>query len=259
MKRFISFILRTIPRKYIQLFAHFGMRCMKVFYIGNNVECPVCTKHFRKFTPYGRLSASRENALCPHCLALERHRLIWYYLKNETDFFTAPRKMLHVAPEYCFIDRFEALENLDYITGDLESPLAKVKMDVHEIPFPDNEFDVLFCNHVLEHVVDDIAVMQEIRRVLKPGGWAVLQSPQDMSLATTYEDMSITDPKEREKHFGQDDHLRMYGRDFDERLAQGGFEVNLYDYSKALSEEEAKRYAFMKGELLYISYNPKTA
>lgn len=256
MKRLISFVLRRVPRKYIQRVAHFGARMMKVFYMGNKVECPVCEKHFRKFLPFGRLAASRENALCPHCLSLERHRLIWYYLKNETDFFSAPLKMLHVAPEYCFISRFKATPSLDHTTGDLESPLADVMMDVHDIPFEDGTFDVLFCNHVLEHVEDDVAVMKEIRRVLKPGGWAILQSPMDMKLETTYEDPSITDPREREIHFGQDDHLRMYGRDYDKRLALGGFDVDLYNVWDKISAEEAERYRFMDGELLYIARNP---
>ncbi len=255
MKKIISFFLRKVPRKYLQLFSHIGLRILAVFYAGSKVQCTVCENKFRKFLPYGYV-VSRENALCPKCLALERHRLMWVYLKRETDFFTAPLKVLHVAPELCFIKRFENSGNLDYITGDLESPLAKVKMDVHEIPFDDNTFDVLFCNHVLEHVEDDIAVMKEIRRVMKPGGWAILQSPQDMNLETTYEDKSITDPKEREKHFGQYDHLRMYGRDYGERLASSGFEVKPYDYAEAMTEEEIAKYCFMKGELVYVCYKP---
>ena len=141
---------------------------------GNEVECPVCASQYKKFLPYGRIA--RENALCPNCLALERHRLMWLYLKKQTDFFSAPLKVLHVAPEHCFIDRFEALPNLEYITADIESPLAKVKMDVHSIPFPDNSFDVIFCNHVLEHVEDDLLACSEFNRVLKPSGWGILQS-----------------------------------------------------------------------------------
>lgn len=229
---------------------------MKPFYMGKKVQCTVCESRFRKFLPYGRLKASRDQALCPNCLALERHRLIWFYLKNDSNFFTAPIKMLHVAPEYCFIKRFEAQSNIDYITGDLESPLAKVKMDVHDIPFDDQTFDVVFCNHVLEHVESDIKVMQEIRRVMKPGGWAILQSPMDFNLETTDEDLTITDPKEREKRFGQDDHVRMYGRDYDKRLEMGGFEVELYDVTEKYPAGEIERYKFMKGEMLYVAKNP---
>ena len=250
MKQLISFLLRRVPRKYLQLVSHYGLRVAALFYKGNNVQCPVCDSTFRKFLPYGR--QSRENALCPSCLALERHRLIWLYLRDRTDFFTKERKMLHIAPELCFIDRFEKLDNLDYITGDIESPLAKVKMDIHEIPFEENTFDVIFCNHVLEHVDSDIKAMQEMRRVLKPGGWAILQVPFFYPLEDeTFEDKSITSPAEREKVFGQDDHVRMYGKDYAKRLASAGFKVVEEKMVMELPKEEVKRYALPQDEIIY--------
>lgn len=227
------------------------MRIMAIFYRGNRVECPVCESRFRKFLPYGRLS-SRSNALCPNCLALERHRLIWLYLKRKTDFFTKEAKMLHIAPELCFMNRFEALENLEYISADIESPLAKVKMDIHEIPFEDNSVDIIFCNHVLEHVDDDMKALSEMLRVLRPGGWAILQVPFFYPLPkTTYEDKSIVDPKEREKAFGQDDHVRMYGEDYGERLASSGFKVVEEKLIEELSEEEKSRFALPQNEIIY--------
>ena len=230
--------------------SHYGLRVAALFYKGNNVQCPVCDSTFRKFLPYGR--QSRENALCPSCLALERHRLIWLYLRDRTDFFTKERKMLHIAPELCFIDRFEKLDNLDYITGDIESPLAKVKMDIHEIPFEENTFDVIFCNHVLEHVDSDIKAMQEMLRVLKPGGWAILQVPFFYPLKDeTFEDKSITSPTEREKVFGQDDHVRMYGKDYAKRLASAGFNVVEEKMVMELPKEEVERYALPKDEIIY--------
>lgn len=250
MKQIISFLLRKIPRKYLQLFSHYGLKILAVFYRGNKVECPVCNSTFRKFLPYGR--KSRENALCPNCLALERHRLIWLYLKRKTDFFAKKAKMLHIAPELCFIDRFENLENLEYITGDIESPLAKVKMDIHKIPFDENTFDVIFCNHVLEHVDDDILAMKEMLRVLKPGGWAILQVPFFYPLKEkTYEDKSITDPLEREKAFGQDDHVRMFGKDYGLRLQSAGFKVTEERLVLDMPQEEVKRYALPKKEIIY--------
>ena len=223
---------------------------ISVFYLGKNVECPVCEAQFRKFLPYGR--KSRPNALCPNCLALERHRLIWIYLKRKTNFFTKPHKMLHIAPELCFMPRFEALKTLEYITGDIESPLAKVKMDIHEIPFEDNTFDVIFCNHVLEHVDDDIKAMSEIKRVLKPGGWAILQIPFFYPLKEkTFEDFSITDPKERERVFGQDDHVRMYGKDYPDRIRKSGLKVIEENFVKTLSKEEIKKHALPEDEIIY--------
>lgn len=251
MKNIISLILRNVPRKYIQLVSHFGLRAMAVLYAGNNVQCPISGRTYRKFLPYGR-TEPRDNALCPDSLSLERHRLIWLYLKEKTDFFTADHKMLHVAPEICFMDRFEKMVNLDYITADLESPLAKVKMDLHSIPFEDDTFDVIFCNHVLEHVEDDIQCMREMYRVMKPGGWGIMQVPMDVSMEKTYEDPTITDPKERERHFRQDDHYRLFGRDYGDRLRSAGFEVTQDDYVRSLSSETIKRYALPAEEDIYF-------
>ncbi|MEQ9403143.1 MAG: methyltransferase domain-containing protein [Cyclobacteriaceae bacterium] len=250
MRFLISFFLRKIPRKYLQLFSHFALKVLTVFYIGNKVECPVCKSTFRKFLPYGR--KSRSNALCPNCLALERHRLIWLYLEQRTNFFSDKLKMLHIAPELCYISRFESLKNLEYITADIESPLARVKMDIHDIPFEENSFDVIFCNHVLEHVKSDIKALDEMKRVLKPGGWAILQVPFFYPLPkTTQEDPSVTDPKERERLYGQDDHVRMYGEDYAERLASVGFRVLEEDFINELSEKEVERYALPKQEIIY--------
>ena len=178
---------------------------------------------------------------------------MYLYLQRKTNFFKDNLKLLHVAPEYCFIDRFEKMKNLDYITADIESPLAKVKMDIHQIPFEANTFDVAFCNHVMEHVDDDIKAMSELYRVLKPGGWAIIQSPQDWSRATTFEDPSITDPREREKHYWQDDHLRLFGRDYGKRLEKGGFTVKEDRFvMDELTAEEVKRFALPANEVIYF-------
>jgi SAM-dependent methyltransferase len=251
LKYLISFALRHIPRKYLQLISHWGLKLVSLFYLGNNVECPITGQKYRKFLPYGRIP--RENALCPGSLSLERHRLMWLYLKDKTNFFTAPLKVLHIAPEYCFIDKFSKMKNLDYITADLESPLAKVKMDIHKMPFGANEFDVVFCNHVMEHVEDDIQSMKEIVRVLKPGGWAIIQSPLE-DRDTTFGDKSLKTPKERERVFGQDDHVRAYGRDYGKRLESAGFKVKVDHYNQELPETVRKRYALPVYEDIYVCY-----
>lgn len=251
MKYIISFVLRKIPRRYIQVISHYILRIIAIFYYGNSVQCPIDGRTYRRFLPYGRLE-SRPNALCPSSLSLERHRLMWLYLQEKTDFFTSRIKLLHIAPELCFMKIFEGLSNIDYITADIESPLAKVKMDVHAIPFEANSFDVVFCNHVMEHVENDLKAMREIHRVLKPGGWAIIQSPVYPELDNTIEDPSITEPAEKERVYGQNDHMRKYGRDYSERLRAAGFKVKEDDYLNELSEETRRRYALPKQEIIYF-------
>ncbi len=248
MKSIISFVIRYIPRKYLQLVSHFFLKVLAVFYKGNKVNCNVCGHSFRKFLPYGR--KARENALCPNCLALERHRLMWLFLLKETDFFKKKLKVLHIAPELCFIDRMEALPNLEYITADLESPLAKVKMDVHDIPFDAESFDIVFCNHVMEHVEDDIRACSEINRVLKKDGWGIIQSPV-YDLEKTIEDKSVTDPAERERLFGQRDHVRKYGKDYAARLSNSGLNVTENLFVKTLDEDLIKKHALPQNEIIF--------
>ena len=133
-------------------------------------------KSFKMFLPYG-YGNQRNNVLSPSTLSLERHRLLWLYLQNETDFFTSSTKLevLHFAPEQEFYKRFKKQQNINYTTTDLLSPLADVKADICHLPFEDNAYDIIFCNHVLEHIPDDTKAMQELYRVLKPGGMGIFQ------------------------------------------------------------------------------------
>jgi SAM-dependent methyltransferase len=251
MKKLISFLIRYIPRTYLQRIGGTGLKVLGLFYRGKNVTCPICEASFTKFFPYGRINP-RENALCPNCLSLERHRLIWLYLKEKTDFFKSKKNILHVAPEVCFMDRFEKLHGANYITADIESPLAKVKMDLHQIPFEANRFDVVLCNHVLEHVRDDIQSMREIHRVLKPGGFAILQIPFFYPVPdVTFEDASITDKREREKIFGQDDHVRKYGKDYTQRIEKSGLTPIEDAFVNEMPDETRKRFGLAKGEIIY--------
>jgi SAM-dependent methyltransferase len=252
MRKLISLIIRFVPRKYLQRVSGVGLKLLGLFYAGNKVTCPVCEKSFSKFLPYGRIRP-RANALCPNCQALERHRLIWLYLEDRTDFFKKKLKVLHVAPEACFIPRFQKVHGDGYITADIESPLAKVKMDIHQIPFNDNTFDVVLCNHVLEHVADDIKAMSEINRVLKKGGFAIMQVPFFPPLPEiTFENRSITDPREREKLFGQDDHVRKYGMDYTKRIQRAGLTPIEDHFAAEKSDADAFRFGIVKAELLYV-------
>lgn len=245
------FLLKHLPRPLLIRLSYVFRRVAPLLYKGDEVECPVCKHGFRKFLPYGSDVAHRENVLCPYCLSLERHRLLWLFLKDKTDFFSEHLRVLHIAPEQCFHGRFKKARNIEYITGDLESPLAEYHFDLHDIPFGADEFDVILCNHVLEHVEDDRRCMSEMYRVLKPGGWAIMQVPIDYSRAETYEDPTITDPLEREKHFWQKDHVRLYGRDYGERLKEAGFEVRCDDYVKTISPELRERFRLQSEELIH--------
>ena len=221
--------------------------------MGKKQECPICEGHFRTFLPYGYTNNNSDNRLCPRCLSLERHRLIWLYLQKESKLFTEPMKMLHIAPEQSFYKRFKKIKSLTYHTGDLESPIADFHFDIHQIPFDDNTYDFVMCNHVLEHVEDEFKATSEIYRVLKPGGWAILQVPINPNLEVTYEDASITEPKEREKHFGQYDHVRWHGKDYAKRLEKSGFKVEELDFVKQFSDIEIETMRLSKNEILYIA------
>lgn len=251
MKRIFKIFLNLIPRPILIRLSYIVRPVLVLWLKGNKYTDPIDNKSFRKFLPYG-YENQRENVLSPSTLSLERHRLLWLYLKNETDFFTAPKKVLHFAPEQAFYKRFRKQKNLDYTTTDLNSPLADVKADICNLPFEDNSFDVILCNHVLEHIPDDTKAMQELYRILKPNGMAVLQIPQDLARETTFEDNSITDKKERAKIFGQYDHVRIYGRDYFDKLRSIGFRVIEEDYTKKISPELVDKYRLAKGEIIPV-------
>ncbi|WP_346882710.1 methyltransferase domain-containing protein [uncultured Algibacter sp.] len=253
MKKLFKLILNIIPRPILIRLSYLIRPILAFFLKGNKFTDPIDGKSYKTFLPYG-YGQQRNNVLSPSTLSLERHRLLWLYLKNRTDFFSAKKKVLHFAPEQCFLKRFKALQNLDYTTTDLLSPIADVKADICDLPFEDNSYDIILCNHVLEHIPDDTKAMQELYRVLKPGGMGVFQIPQDLNRAVTFEDNSITDKKERAKIFGQYDHVRIYGRDYFDKLRSIGFKVDEVDYTASLSAKAIKNYCLAKGEIIPIVY-----
>ena len=253
MKNLFKYILNTIPRPLLIKLSYWIRPIVTFVLKGKNYTDPIDGKSFRTFLSYG-YAVNRENALSPSTLSLERHRLLWLYLQNETDFFTKPQKVLHFAPEQAFYKRFRKQKNLDYTTTDLLSPLADVKADICNLPFEDNSFDTILCNHVLEHIPDDTKAMQELYRVLKPGGMAILQIPQDLDREITFEDDSIVDKKERTKIFGQYDHVRVYGLDYFDKLRSVGFTVNEVDYTATLIIEDIDKYCLMEGEIIPVCF-----
>lgn len=228
------------------------MRPFVAFFLrGSTYTDPIDGKSYRRFLPYGYAKV-RENVLAPGTLSLERHRLFWLYLKNETTFFSAPLRVLHFAPEQAFVQKFKKQKNLTYTTTDLNSPIADVKADICDLPFKDNSFDFIICNHVLEHIPDDTKAMQELYRVLAPAGTAIVQVPYDAKREITFEDNTITDQSERTRIFGQYDHLRVYGMDYFKKLSSIGFDVSALDYTSGISSDDIERYRLCKGELLPV-------
>lgn len=249
MKKIFKFFLNLVPRPVLISLSYLIKPFFQLYYKGNTYQDPIDGKTFRSFLPYG-YETPRENVLSPSTLSLERHRLLWLFLKKNTTFFSAKLQVLHFAPEQAFYKRFKKLKNLNYVTTDLNSPLADVKADICNLPFADNTFDVILCNHVLEHIPDDTKAMSELYRILKPGGWGVFQIPQDLYREHTFEDNSITDKAERAKIFGQYDHVRIYGRDYFSKLRKIGFTVDEVDFTKLLSPEEIDRYRLAQGEII---------
>lgn len=253
MKKAFKIALKVVPRPLLIRLSYVVRPMLSLFLRGNTYTDPIDGKSFKTFLSYG-YGNQRPNVLSPSTLSLERHRLLWLYLKEKTDFFTAEKKVLHFAPEQCFLKRFKALNTIDYTTTDLESPIADVKADICNLPFEDNSYDIILCNHVLEHIPDDTKAMQELYRVLKPGGYGIFQIPQDLNRAETFEDNSITDKKERAKIFGQYDHVRVYGRDYFDKLRNIGFRVEEVDYTKNISPELIDRYRLAAGEIIPVVY-----
>ena len=208
-------------------------------------RCPICGGNaaFRAFgTP------PRPAALCPGCTSLERHRSLWLFLKRYTDFFASSGlRMLHFAPEVCLEQHFRKLLGAGYVTADLLDPRADVRADITALQFADASFDVVYCSHVLEHVPDDRKAMRELHRVLKRDGVAIVVVP--LRGATTDEDLSITDPDERTRRYGQSDHVRYYGMDIMDRLRDAGFDVTHVDTGQLFSQEETERMRLGGGQL----------
>jgi len=247
----VKILLNGLSRPLLIRLSIFFRPLILILFKGKRFTDPIDGRSYRKFLSYG-YGKQRKNALSPGTLSLERHRQMWLYLQRETDFFLKKYKVLHIAPEQEFLIRFKKQKNIEYITMDLYSPIVDIKANILKIPFEDNTFDVIFCNHVLEHIEDDKKAMLELYRVMKNGGWGIFQVPIKNGLEKTYEDFSITDPKDRKKHFGQYDHVRWYGRDYFDRLRSVGFEVEINFYSKKLSKEEIKRFALIENEILPI-------
>ena len=253
----IRLVLNAVPRPILQRVAGWAVPVLGLFYAGKGRKCPICGGEKRKFLPYG-YGKVREDALCPKCLSLERHRLLWYYLMNndsERERIKNLPTILHIAPEVCLMREFKRIylsAPQNYITADLESPLADMHFDVQQIPMADSSVDIIICNHLLEHVESDHKALKEMYRIMRPGGLGIMLAPIDYTLETTFEDDTITDPKQRAEVFGQYDHRRIYGKDYLERLRAAGFEAFEIDYAAEFSDSDRTKFSFGSDKLYIV-------
>ncbi len=239
--------LQVIPRRYRFAGANLVFAATGRLLDGHTVECPVCGKGSRKW-----ISLGFDHRLCPHCASFERQRLLILYMRNELGLATEPVRLLHFAPEYCLLRYFPRIPNIDYVPTDLlDPPAGVVRMDITDIALESASVDLIIVSHVLEHVPEDAKAMSELRRVLRPGGHALVLGPVDYDRATTYEDPTIVSEEGRHAAFGQTDHVRVYGADFDDRLRAAGFQVAAIDYGKQLGEQAVQRYGLQGGDIIY--------
>lgn len=244
-----------------------------LYYRGNHYTCPVCEHSFRKMLPGGSDlpvikekhiigAGRRDNDICPYCQSTDRDRLIYLYLKYEQSFFERHHNLLHIAPEPALYKIFSHSKVIDYhpATKYAEGFYYSAKIetaDLLDLHFEGASFDWVICNHVLEHIPDDRQAMQEIFRVLKPGGKALLQVPYSYQLSETFEDESIVSESDREKYFGQFDHVRIYGRDYPVRLKKAGFIVQQVSRENGFWRiSSLDKFAVNPEELLFVCTKP---
>ena len=239
---------RILSRARLRALASLPRRLKVLLYRGERYFCPVCESRVRRFLGFGDLP----DECCPVCASMRRHRLLWLYLTRRSDLFGGiRRRVLHFAPEPAIETRLKRVPSLDYVTADLYAPLVMDREDITKMTYPDRSFDVVLCSHVLEHVPEDRAAMYELARVLRPGGYAVIMVPYDTT-GDTDEDLSVSDPAERERRFGQFDHVRCYGLDLVDRLAEAGLDVGLLTASSFLSTEELERFQIDGDETIFV-------
>jgi SAM-dependent methyltransferase len=220
---------------------------------GDVVRCPLCERGAIAYLPSG--TPPRPHALCPFCGSLERTRMMALALKQR-GLPKAGQRVLHVAPDRSLRERIQATPGITYIAGDKKEPgytypPGTVDLDVTSLPYPADHFDLVICSHVLEHVPDDRSAMRELCRVLRPGGVAILLVPMS-DRPVTDEDPAVIDPDERQRRFGQRDHVRLYGRDYVDRLREAGFTVTVERPAATLPADAVFRFGLKADEDLVL-------
>ncbi|BCW98666.1 MAG: type 11 methyltransferase [Armatimonadota bacterium] len=248
MPKMHTSLKRMLPRSLVR-------KLLLVKYRGSAYACPCCHYQARQFWPSG--VNQKPNTLCPSCGSLERHRLLWLFFQRHPELLRRSQRILHVAPERQIEQLLRSIPEVKYLSAGLESPPAEVCMDLTNTGMQDKSFDGIVCCHVLEHIPNDGAALRELYRILAPGGWAILQVPVDYARQTTYEDPNIISPGDRLREFGQEDHVRVYGRDYEDRLRNAGFRVDVHWLQETLGADQIDYYRLDPEERIFLCW--KTA
>jgi SAM-dependent methyltransferase len=243
-------IKAAVPARYKQAARRVSLRVAAVGNAGTRYSCPCCEGSFRRLA---RLHGLRDQ--CPRCGALMRDRALVLYLRDLLHVGRKSADVLEVGPGPATTSWLSSLRAVRYVAVDLDSPLAPLHADITKLPIPDDSFDLVLCLHVLEHVPDDRRAIRELFRVLRPGGTAVIQVPPS-ELETTLEDPTVTTPADRERVFGQYDHVRICGADYSERIEEVGFQVTREDFVERLDAEARAQFALRVGEPFYQCAKP---
>ena len=255
-------MIKNLERKLLNLDKRLSVSLMTlesklddIYYMkGKKRICPACKNEVNVFLP----GKTTKNEICPHCRAYKRHRALWLYLENQTNLFeineqSGTVKILHFAPEKVFYEKFSTMSNVDYYPVDFNPNFVGIRdvIDIQEIKYPDEMFDIIICSHLLEHIPDDRKAMKELRRVLKKGGTAYISCPVYQSLNVTFENPEYSTPELRLRNYGQIDHVRKYGKDFPQKLLDAGFDVEILEYRKDFTEVELDKYGLNKNGIIY--------
>ena len=267
----ITRIKQRLPNSFARSIKQIYLSLRGLLYSGTKYNCNLCHKSFRKMMEGGFdlpiikekqiIGAGIRNHICPYCQSTDRDRLVKLYLDNHFNLTDQPIKVLHIAPEPSLNNMFNKLDNVNYIPAakyheGIYYPDNLTLVDLTDMHFEEAEFDLIICNHVLEHIEEDNLAFSEIYRVLRKGGTAILQVPYSELLDKTHEDASMTTYSQREKHFGQFDHVRLYGKDYQEKLETAGFKVTLFNPLSIDAEKKVNKLSLFKGEKLFVTTKP---
>jgi SAM-dependent methyltransferase len=230
-----------------------------IYWLGSKHQCPICRWPARAFRPLSVNPDFPER--CSRCGSLARHRLLWLFFQRRTNLFQAPLEVLHFSPEACFTGKFSRLKNLKYTTADVEGGYTSwmETLDVTAIAKPDETYDAVICLHVLQAVEEDHKAMRELFRVLKPGGWAILNSRLDIYAERTRPNPALPPLEVRAQSSNRDFAFRIYGRDFADQLREAGFEVEIVPFGKSLTSEEIDRYYLHVPGDVYLCRRPSAS